>query len=94
MFLVVGLLRVVLGIAAIGLALLLYLKHRDVMTGNTLIPLDYYDYHYLCAPPLMVVGIVVIALIGVLALSAGLYGITHWPQREPAPTPKPKSGAA
>lgn len=87
MSLVIGLLRIVFGIAVLGLTGRVYLEHRLELTGTKSIFLHhfdcfgYFDYRLESDPQLLVLGLGIAGLIGVLALCAGLYAVTHWPER-------------
>jgi hypothetical protein len=81
MVLFIGLLRIVVGIAVLGLTGRIYLEHRHELAGTKSILVDLYGYRFESEPQLLVLGIGIGGLIGMLALCAGLYAVTHWPQR-------------
>ncbi len=78
----IGLLRIVVGIAMIGLTGRVYLEHRHELTGTKDIVVDLFSYRFASDPQLLVLGIGIGGLIGLLALCAGLHAVTHWPERE------------
>jgi len=78
----IGLLRIVVGVVVLGVTGRVYLEHRHELTGTKDILVDFYGYHYISNPQLLVLGIGIGGLIGVLALCAGLYAVTHWPERD------------
>jgi hypothetical protein len=82
MSLVIGLLRIVLGIVVLVLTGRVYLEHRLELNGTKDILVDLYGHRFTCDPHLLVLVIGIGGLIGVLALWAGLYAVTHWPERE------------
>jgi hypothetical protein len=94
MSLVIGLLRIVVGIIVLGLTGKIYLEHHFELAGTKNILIDYYgfrfDIHWIpvsgwyqleCDPRLVVLGLIIGGLIGVLALCAGLHAVSHWPER-------------
>jgi hypothetical protein len=93
MSLVIGLLRIVLGIVVLGLTGRIYLEHRLELAGTKNILLDYYGCRFESDPQLLVLGLIVGGLIGVLALCAGLYAVTHWPDRSRDDDERPKTAA-
>jgi hypothetical protein len=89
----IGLLRIVVGIAVLGLAGKVYFEHRLELAGTKDIMVDIVGFRFISNPQLLVLGIGIGGLIGVLALCAGIYGATHWPDRE-RERPKPAAPKA
>jgi hypothetical protein len=92
MRLFIGLLRIVVGIAFLGLSGRVYLEHRHQLAGTRSIHVDFYGHGFESDPQLLVLGIGIGALIGVLALCAGLYAVTHWPESEREDDPPKAKG--
>jgi hypothetical protein len=81
MSLVIGLLRIIVGVIALVLTGRVYLEHRLELTGTKDIVVELYGYRFVSDPQLLVLGLIIGGLIGVLALCAGIYAVTHWPSR-------------